>query len=205
MRSTGARRVWVLSRLVRGRRLRGVLAVRISRPKLATPSDLPHKLSGRSRPHLRNPRASPPLGVAIVAAIAAGAAFGPVNPIFATVTLENTPATAIRAGRRGAYHRRTVGDPGWIVACGRRGAGSWAAPDHRRHGGHLCRGGDRHVLQPGAARDGPPSRDEFRTDRLAGDTSEWQDGVRFAQDGHSLMGRRGTCHGGPCGSRPVKA
>ena len=34
---------------------------------------------------------SPPLGVAIVAAIAAGAAFGPVNPIFATVTQENTP------------------------------------------------------------------------------------------------------------------
>ena len=34
---------------------------------------------------------SPPLGVAIVAAIAAGAAFGPVNPIFATVTQENRP------------------------------------------------------------------------------------------------------------------
>jgi MFS family permease len=34
---------------------------------------------------------SPPLGVAIVAAVAAGAAFGPVNPIFATVTQENTP------------------------------------------------------------------------------------------------------------------
>jgi MFS family permease len=34
---------------------------------------------------------SPPLGVAIVAAIAAGLAFGPVNPIFATVTQENTP------------------------------------------------------------------------------------------------------------------
>jgi MFS family permease len=34
---------------------------------------------------------SPPLVVAIVAAIAAGLAFGPVNPIFATVTQENTP------------------------------------------------------------------------------------------------------------------
>lgn len=34
---------------------------------------------------------SPPLVVAIVAAVAAGAAFGPVNPIFATVTQENTP------------------------------------------------------------------------------------------------------------------
>jgi len=34
---------------------------------------------------------SPPLGVAIVAAIAAGTAFGPVNPVFATVTQENTP------------------------------------------------------------------------------------------------------------------
>jgi MFS family permease len=34
---------------------------------------------------------SPPLGVAIVGAIAAGLAFGPVNPIFATVTQENTP------------------------------------------------------------------------------------------------------------------
>jgi|tagenome__1003787_1003787.scaffolds.fasta_scaffold20955586_2 MFS family permease len=34
---------------------------------------------------------SPSLGVAIVAAIAAGAAYGPVNPIFATVTQENTP------------------------------------------------------------------------------------------------------------------
>jgi MFS family permease len=34
---------------------------------------------------------SPPLAVAIVAAIAAGLAFGPVNPIFATVTQENTP------------------------------------------------------------------------------------------------------------------
>ena len=34
---------------------------------------------------------SPPLGIAIVAAVAAGAAFGPVNPIFATVTQENTP------------------------------------------------------------------------------------------------------------------
>ena len=34
---------------------------------------------------------SPPLAVAIVAAIAAGVAFGPVNPIFATVTQENTP------------------------------------------------------------------------------------------------------------------
>jgi MFS family permease len=34
---------------------------------------------------------SPPLGVAIIAAIAAGLAFGPVNPIFATVTQENTP------------------------------------------------------------------------------------------------------------------
>ena len=33
---------------------------------------------------------SPPLAVAIVAA-AAGPAFGPVNPIFATVTQENTP------------------------------------------------------------------------------------------------------------------
>jgi predicted MFS family arabinose efflux permease len=29
--------------------------------------------------------------VAIVAAIAAGAGFGPVNPIFATVTQKNTP------------------------------------------------------------------------------------------------------------------
>jgi MFS family permease len=34
---------------------------------------------------------SPPLAVAIVAAVAAGLAFGPVNPIFATVTQENTP------------------------------------------------------------------------------------------------------------------
>jgi MFS family permease len=34
---------------------------------------------------------SPPLAVAIVAAIAAGLAFGPVNPVFATVTQENTP------------------------------------------------------------------------------------------------------------------
>jgi MFS family permease len=34
---------------------------------------------------------SPPLAVAIVAAIAAGLAFGAVNPIFATVTQENTP------------------------------------------------------------------------------------------------------------------
>ena len=34
---------------------------------------------------------SPPLAVAIIAAIAAGLAFGPVNPIFATVTQENTP------------------------------------------------------------------------------------------------------------------
>jgi MFS-type transporter involved in bile tolerance (Atg22 family) len=35
---------------------------------------------------------SPPVAVAIVAAIAAGLAFGPVNPIFATVTQENTPS-----------------------------------------------------------------------------------------------------------------
>jgi MFS family permease len=34
---------------------------------------------------------SPPLAVAIIAAIAAGLAFGPVNPIFATVTQKNTP------------------------------------------------------------------------------------------------------------------
>jgi MFS family permease len=34
---------------------------------------------------------SPPLVVAIVAALAAGLAFGPVNAIFATVTQENTP------------------------------------------------------------------------------------------------------------------
>ncbi len=34
---------------------------------------------------------SPPLTFAIVAAIAASLAFGPVNPIFATVTQENTP------------------------------------------------------------------------------------------------------------------
>jgi MFS family permease len=34
---------------------------------------------------------SPPLVVAVIAAIAAGLAFGPVNPIFATVTQENTP------------------------------------------------------------------------------------------------------------------
>jgi MFS family permease len=34
---------------------------------------------------------SPPVAVAIVAAIAAGLSFGPVNPIFATVTQENTP------------------------------------------------------------------------------------------------------------------
>jgi MFS family permease len=34
---------------------------------------------------------SPPLAVAIVAAFAAGLAFGPANPIFATVTQENTP------------------------------------------------------------------------------------------------------------------
>ena len=34
---------------------------------------------------------SPPLSVAIIAAVAAGLAFGPVNPIFATVTQENTP------------------------------------------------------------------------------------------------------------------
>jgi MFS family permease len=34
---------------------------------------------------------SPPLAVAIIAAIAAGLAFGPVNPIFATVTQQNTP------------------------------------------------------------------------------------------------------------------
>jgi predicted MFS family arabinose efflux permease len=33
----------------------------------------------------------PPLGIAIVAALAAGLAFGPVNPIFATVTQEHTP------------------------------------------------------------------------------------------------------------------
>ena len=35
---------------------------------------------------------SPPLALAIIAAIAAGLAFGPVNPIFATVTQENTPS-----------------------------------------------------------------------------------------------------------------
>jgi MFS family permease len=35
---------------------------------------------------------SPPLAIAIVAALAAGFAFGPVNPIFATVTQEITPA-----------------------------------------------------------------------------------------------------------------
>jgi Major Facilitator Superfamily len=34
---------------------------------------------------------SPPLVVAMVAAMVAGLAFGPVNPIFATVTQENTP------------------------------------------------------------------------------------------------------------------
>jgi MFS family permease len=34
---------------------------------------------------------TPPLAIAIVAAVAAGLAFGPVNPIFATVTQENTP------------------------------------------------------------------------------------------------------------------
>jgi MFS family permease len=34
---------------------------------------------------------SPPLAVTIVAAIAAGLAFGPVNPIFATVTQQRTP------------------------------------------------------------------------------------------------------------------
>jgi MFS family permease len=34
---------------------------------------------------------SPPLAFAIIAAVAAGFAFGPVNPIFATVTQENTP------------------------------------------------------------------------------------------------------------------
>jgi MFS family permease len=34
---------------------------------------------------------SPPIPVAIAAAIGAGLAFGPVNPIFATVTQENTP------------------------------------------------------------------------------------------------------------------
>jgi predicted MFS family arabinose efflux permease len=34
---------------------------------------------------------SPPLVVAVIAAVAAGLAFGPVNPIFATVTQENTP------------------------------------------------------------------------------------------------------------------
>ena len=34
---------------------------------------------------------SPPLVGAIVAAVAAGLAFGPVNAIFATVTQENTP------------------------------------------------------------------------------------------------------------------
>jgi hypothetical protein len=35
---------------------------------------------------------SPPLAVVIAAAFAAGLAFGPVNPIFMTVTQENTPA-----------------------------------------------------------------------------------------------------------------
>jgi MFS family permease len=34
---------------------------------------------------------SPPLAVTIVAAVVAGLAFGPVNPIFATVTQQNTP------------------------------------------------------------------------------------------------------------------
>ena len=34
---------------------------------------------------------SPPLAVALAAAVLAGLAFGPVNPIFATVTQENTP------------------------------------------------------------------------------------------------------------------
>jgi MFS family permease len=58
---------------------------------VAASSDVPHQLPRRRRPHLRNLALSPPLAVAIGAAIAAGLAFGPVNPIFATVTQENTP------------------------------------------------------------------------------------------------------------------
>jgi MFS family permease len=58
---------------------------------MAASSDLPHQLPGRCRPHHGTLALSPPLAVAILAAIAAGLAFGPVNPIFATVTQQNTP------------------------------------------------------------------------------------------------------------------
>jgi hypothetical protein len=53
---------------------------------MATSTDLPHQLPGRAALIYGTLALSPSLGVVIVAAIAAGAAFGPVNPIFATVT-----------------------------------------------------------------------------------------------------------------------
>jgi MFS family permease len=47
---------------------------------------------GRTCAAVRSPDPAPrTLGIAIVAAVAAGVALGPVNPIFATVTQENTP------------------------------------------------------------------------------------------------------------------
>ncbi len=68
---------------------------------------------------------SPPLAVALVAAIAAGLAFGPVNPIFATVTQETRRRICWDAssGRSPRSHRRpSLSEPWlWVSWCSERG------------------------------------------------------------------------------------
>lgn len=97
---------------------------------------------------------SPPLAVAIIAALAAGLAFGPVNAIFATVTQENTPPQLLGRVFGVLTAIAQAGFSNRSRDCRFRRAAVGADPDHRRHGRCLRHAGDWHVLQPGAAGDG---------------------------------------------------
>lgn len=97
---------------------------------------------------------TPPLAVAIVAAVEAGLAFGPVNPIFATVTQESTAALPVGSRLRGPNCPRTGRHPDRSGPGGSRGAERWTNPDDSRDGRYLSRRNSRHVLQPGAPWDG---------------------------------------------------
>jgi predicted MFS family arabinose efflux permease len=129
---------------------------------------------------------SPPLAVAILAAIAAGLAFGPVNPIFATVTQQNTPPQLLGRvfGALTAIAQAAI--PIGAVVAGVVVQRAGLIPTILGMGRCLCRGDDRHVLQPGASGNGCPPRAGRRTDGRTS-SSAGRPGDRFAHDGHPLM------------------
>jgi predicted MFS family arabinose efflux permease len=122
----------------------------------------------------------------ILAAIAAGLAFGPVNPIFATVTQQNTPPQLLGRvfGALTAIAQAAI--PIGAVVAGVVVQRAGLIPTILGMGRCLCRGDDRHVLQPGASGNGCPPRAGRRTDGRTS-SSAGRPGDRFAHDGHPLM------------------